>query len=311
MNTHHLWTEWGPWINKFLVNFLSAAAILVIGWMISNLVGKGLKGVLTKTKAVDRTAMPMITAIAVWAVRVVVVLIVLTQFGVETASLIAALGAAGLAIGLALQGTLQNIASGIMLIALRPLNSGDYITIHATDVSGTVVEVGLFLTKLVKLDGMQVTVPNSVVWGSQITNFSKSKQRRMDLQIPISYGDDLDKAIKVLNDLISHDADVLTSPKHEVLVTEYKDSVVIVTARVWADASVFWDLQAKLMKDIRKYLEQNGFKLPVPIQLQTFQSPNALREAMYEATTSIGSSSKTVDQTKSISSTDQPKLKNS
>lgn len=158
---------------------------------------------------------------------------------------------------------------------------------------------------------MQVTVPNSVVWGSQITNFSKSKQRRMDLQIPISYGDDLDKAIKVLNDLISHDADVLTSPKHEVLVTEYKDSVVIVTARVWADASVFWDLQAKLMKDIRKYLEQNGFKLPVPIQLQTFQSPNALREAMYEATTSIGSSSKTVDQTKSISSTDQPKLKNS
>lgn len=283
MQTQDLWARWEPWVMSFLVNFVSAAVILIIGWMISNLIGKGLKNILTKTRAVDRTAMPMITAIAVWAIRIVVILIVLTQFGVETASLIAALGAAGLAIGLALQGTLQNIASGIMLIALRPLNTGDYITVHSTDVSGTVVEVGLFLTKLVKLDGMQVTLPNSVVWGSQITNFSRSQQRRMDLQVPISYGDDLDKAIRVLNDMIESDPDVLTSPKHEVLVTDYKDSVVIVTMRVWAHASVFWDLQAKLMKDTRKHLEQNGFKLPVPIQLQTFQNPKALKEALIES----------------------------
>ena len=127
----------------------------------------------------------------VWTVRIFTVIAVLARFGVQTASLIAVLGAAGLAVGLALQGTLQNIAAGIMLLILRPIRAGEYIAL-SSGADGTVEEVGLFLTRLVQGDGIHLTLPNSTVWNATITNYSRNKTRRLDIPVPVRYGDDLD-----------------------------------------------------------------------------------------------------------------------
>src|SRR5690606_33966393 len=158
-------TTWGPWIINWGTNFVTALVILALGWWLSGLLGRTVERSATRSSRIDPTIVPMLRTVVMWAIRVFTVIAVLARFGVHTASLIAVLGAAGLAIGLALQGTLQNIAAGIMLISLRPLRTGEYVSLNNA-YEGTVAEVGLFLTRLVQLDGITVTLPNSVVWNA-------------------------------------------------------------------------------------------------------------------------------------------------
>lgn len=267
MNWQVLWERYAPLIDDFLINFLSALVVFVVGWFISKLIGKSIRKIAYHSKTLDYTAVPMIEGIVVWAIRILVILVVLTQFGVKTTSLIAALGAAGLAIGLALQGTLQNIAAGIMLIALRPIRAGESVTISSGGISGTVSEIGLFLTRIVQNDGIQVTVPNSSVWSSTIINFSRNKTRRMDILVPVSYGDDLDKAIVILEEVVAQQEGINPDPQASIYVSEYRESVVMITIRLWTASNVYWNVHAALMKRIRQRLEEHAFQLPVPARI--------------------------------------------
>ncbi len=267
MNWQVLWEKYYPLIGDFVINFLSALAVFIVGWLISKFIGKSIRKIAHRSNALDYTAVPMIEGIVVWAIRILVILVVLTQFGIKTTSLIAALGAAGLAIGLALQGTLQNIAAGIMLIALRPIRAGESVTISSGGISGTVSEIGLFLTRIIQNDGIQVTVPNSSVWSSTIINFSRNKTRRMDILVPVSYGDDLDKAIEILEEVVAQQENIDLEPKASIYVSEYRESVVVITIRLWTASNVYWNVHAALMKRIRQRLEDNAFQLPIPARI--------------------------------------------
>ena len=185
-------------------------------------------------------------------------------------SLIAVLGAAGLAVGLALQGTLQNIAAGIMLLILRPIRAGEYIAL-SSGADGTVEEVGLFLTRLVQGDGIHLTLPNSTVWNATITNYSRNKTRRLDIPVPVRYGDDLDAVVAKLQQIVDARPDALKDPAPQVKVFDYKENGVTVNVRVWAESGKYWELRWSLYQEIRRALEEAGFQAPIP--LREIQNP--------------------------------------
>lgn len=247
------------------VNITMALLMLILGWWGSALLGRWVRRVATRSPRVDATIVPMFHTVVVWAVRIFTIIAVLARFGVQTASLIAVLGAAGLAVGLALQNTLQNIAAGIMLLILRPLRTGEYVAL-STGTEGTVQEVGLFLCRLVQGDGIHITLPNSVVWGATITNYSRNVTRRLDMPITIHYSDDLDAAIASLTQIVESNPMVLKDPAPMVRVSEYKDNGIVINARMWCASAQYWELRWGLFHQIRQTLAASGFKAPIPVR---------------------------------------------
>jgi len=258
------------------INLLVALLILVIGWWVSSLLGSWVRRAATRSSKIDPTIVPMFYSTVVWAVRIFTVIAVLARFGVQTASLIAVLGAAGLAVGLALQGTLQNIAAGIMLLILRPIRAGEYVAL-SSGAEGTVAEVGLFLTRLIQGDGIHLTLPNSTVWNATITNYSRNQTRRLDIPVPVRYGDDLDAVVAKLQNIVNARPDALKDPAPLVKVFDYKENGVIVNVRVWAETSKYWDLRWGLYQQIRSSLEEAGFQPPIP--LREIQNPKTAAKA--------------------------------
>src|SRR5690554_50896 len=200
-----------PVVQAFLINFLSAAAILVVGWTVAGILGRSISRLAARSPQLDPTIVPMLQVSVVWAFRIFVIIAVLARFGVQTASLIAALGAAGLAIGLALQGTLQNIAAGIMLLALRPLRVGEYVSVVGR-AEGTVEEVGLFISRLRQADGVIGHMPNNLIWGNTIVNFSRNETRRLEIEVQVPHYRDLEAALQALQTMVNQHPDVLESP---------------------------------------------------------------------------------------------------
>lgn len=247
------------------LNLLVALLILIIGWWVSSLLGRWVRRAAQRSPRIDPTIVPMFQSTVVWAVRIFTVIAVLARFGVQTASLIAVLGAAGLAVGLALQGTLQNIAAGIMLLILRPIRTGEYVGL-STGNEGTVEEVGLFLTRLVQVDGIHITLPNSAVWTATIINYSRNVTRRCDIPVIIHYADDLDEAIGRLEALVKDHALVEATPEPAVRAIEYRDNGTVVNVRVWTQAASYWDLRWDLFQQIRRSLGAAGFRAPIPVR---------------------------------------------
>jgi small conductance mechanosensitive channel len=192
----------------------------------------------------------------------VVVIAVLNLFGIETTSLVAVVGAAGLAIGLALQGTLSNFAAGVMLLIFRPFKKGDYVVAGGS--SGTVSEVGIFVTTLTTPDNVKIIVPNSDVAGGTITNYSANDTRRNDLVIGISYDDDIGKAISVIQGILDADPRVHKDPEPVIAVSELGDSSVNLVVRPWCTASDYWTLRFDLQRKIKEELESEGCSIPYP-----------------------------------------------
>lgn len=246
----------------FGLDALGALTILVAGWWIAGWLRRFLRRTMERTRRIDATLQPVIASIARYAVLTIVLVAVLAQFGVQTTSIIAVLGAAGLAIGLALQGTLQNIAAGFMLLFLRPFGVGDYI--EAGGVGGTVGEVGLFVSQLTTIDGLHVTVPNSALWGSAITNYSRASERRTDLPIGIGYGDDLVRAMAVLGDLVRADDRVLGDPAPLVQATDLGDSAVVINLRYWTRAGDTWATKCDMIQAVKLGLDAAGISIPYP-----------------------------------------------
>ncbi|ARP91447.1 mechanosensitive ion channel protein MscS [Bordetella genomosp. 9] len=247
------------------LNLLWGVLILGIGWWAAGLLGRWVRRVAERSNRIDRTIVPMFCTTVVWAVRVFTLIAVLAQFGVQTASIIAVLGAAGLAVGLALQGTLQNIAAGIMLLILRPIRAGEYVAL-SSGAEGTVEEVGLFLTRLVQGDGIHVTLPNSTVWNATITNYSRNATRRFDMAVGIRYGDDLDRAMATLREVVNNHPLALQTPAPDVRVFEYRDNVVLVNVRVWAESARYWEFRWDLLHKTRVALDAAGLRPPVPVR---------------------------------------------
>ncbi|VFR51307.1 Small-conductance mechanosensitive channel [plant metagenome] len=256
---------WTPLALAWGSNLLAAIIILIVGWWVSAAVGRAVGKAASRSPRIDPTIVPMVRSVAVWAIRIFTLIAVLARFGVQTASLIAVLGAAGLAIGLALQGTLQNISAGIMLLALRPLRAGETISVGG-NYEGTVQEVGLFLTRLTLADGINVTLPNSTVWNATLINYSRHTRRRLDVAAVVRYGDDIDQAMRILKDLLDKHPLVLKDPAPTVLVTEYRDNGVVLVSRAWAEAAQHWALTCSLRYEVRKALDAAGMRAPVPVQ---------------------------------------------
>jgi len=251
-------------VTEYGLNVIGAILILVVGWMIAGWVRHAVMGALNRIGSMDATLKPFLSSVARYLVLIFVIIAVLNQFGVQTASIIALLGAAGLAVGLALQGTLSNVAAGMMLLILRPFKVGDFI--DASGISGTVVEIGLFTSELKTFDGVYLMAPNSELWNKAILNFSRNATRRLDVVVGIAYSDDVDGAIKALDGLIKSDSRILADPKPQVLVTALGDSSVSLNMRFWVSADDFWGVKFDFTKWSKSTIESAGYSIPFPQQ---------------------------------------------
>lgn len=242
-------------------NVLSGIVILVIGMILSRRASQALRKYLGKINRFDATLVPLIASVVRYIILIIALVAALGSFGIQTTSIIAVLGAAGLAIGLALQGTLSNVAAGVMLLFLRPFQIDDWIETGSN--SGTVTEIGLFSTTISTFDNVFISVPNSQIWGQTIINHSRNNTRRMDIDIGIAYATDLDYAEKTMLAL-ADDERVLDDPPPQFLVVSYGDSAVIVRLRLYAQNDVYWPLYWDMMRAVKPALDAAGIEIPFP-----------------------------------------------
>ena len=244
-----------------LANGFAALVIIVIGIVVSRRVNHALRKYLGRVKGFDDTLIPLAASVVRYIILIITLVAALGSFGIQTTSIIAVLGAAGLAIGLALQGTLSNVAAGVMLLFLRPFQVGDWIDTGAN--SGTVKEIGLFTTIITTFDNVFISIPNSEIWGGRIVNHSKNDTRRMDIDIGIAYATDLDHAEQTLLTL-ADDERVLKDPPAQFLVVSYDDSAITVRLRLYARNDVYWPLYWQMMRQVKPALDGANIEIPFP-----------------------------------------------
>ncbi len=244
------------------INAAKALVVLVLGWMAAGIVSGMVRRRVNATPRIDPTLGNFIASIVKWVILLMVLVAVLGLFGIEATSLVAVLGAATLAIGLALQGTLSDLAAGFMLILFRPYKLGQYVDIGGT--AGTVKDLNLFMTELVTPDNVQIIVPNGQAWGSIITNYSAHDTRRVDMTFGIDYADDVDRAMEIIQEQARADTRVHDDPAPWVRVTNLGDSSVDLTARLWVDAADYWEVKFALTKAIKQAFDANGISIPFP-----------------------------------------------
>jgi small conductance mechanosensitive channel len=252
-----------------LLTVLSAWGLRVVGGIVLLVVGRMAAGAVRnlvrrrlEASGADAALVPFLSGIVYYLLLAAVLIAVLGLFGIQTASLIAVLGAAGLAVGLALQGTLSHFASGVMLLVFRPFRPGDYVEGGST--SGTVQQIGLFSTTLHTPDNVQVIVPNASIWGDVIKNYSANDTRRNDLVIGISYDDDVPRAVETIRRVLSEDSRVLAEPEPVVAVGGLGDSSVDLVVRPWCKKEDYWGLRFDLHERLKVELETAGCSIPYP-----------------------------------------------
>ena len=243
------------------VNILAGLGTIIIGFWLSSKASRIVRKQMSTLQRVDKTLAPILASIIRYAGFILTLVVALGQFGVQTTSIIAVLGAAGLAIGLALQGTLSNVASGIMLLLLRPFSVGDWI--ETNSISGVVREIGLFATQIDTFDNIYITVPNSSIWSATIINNSRHQIRRMDLDIGIGYNSDLDEVEKALITL-TKDKRILSDPEPQFLVVDYADSAILVRLRLYAQYEDFFALNWDLKRRLKPLLDAHNIEIPFP-----------------------------------------------
>jgi small conductance mechanosensitive channel len=219
------------------------------------------KGVYRLSKQ-DEIITKLLTSLSGYIVYLIALVIILDLFGVNTASLVALVGAAGLAIGLALKDTLSNVAAGVMLLFLKPLQKAEFVEIAGS--SGSVTDLGLFTTSLETADGIFISIPNSTVWASAIKNFSRNGKRRMDITVGISYGDSIEDGLTALRELVAEEPRILQTPEPQYLVHTLADSSVNLQLRAWAPTSDYWDIYWKTQRKVKDKVESKGITIPFP-----------------------------------------------
>lgn len=246
---------------QYGVNIISAILILFIGNIVVKMIA-GSVAKLLKKKEMDKAVVDFIHGLVRYTLFIVVLIAALGRIGVQTASVVAIIGAAGLAVGLALQGSLSNFAAGVLIVAFRPFKSGDYVEVAGT--AGSVDSIQIFQTILKTPDNKMVVLPNSAIIGGAITNYSRHDTRRVDLVIGVSYKADLNKTKQVLRDIVERDTRVLKEPGVTVEVSQLADSSINFVVRPWVKSSDYWPVYWELLHKIKEGLDENGIEIPFP-----------------------------------------------
>ena len=243
-------------------NLLSAILVVVAGFVISGWVARRIEALSQRHAKLDDTLFEFLANLARYAILGLCFLIVLNTFGIQTTSLVAVIGAAGLAIGLALQGTLSNVAAGVMLIFFRPLKVGDYVTIN--DESGTVKAINLNFTELASIGNVQIIIPNSQVWGNTITNYSAYDTRQAEWVFGVGYGADLALTERVIRDTITADPRFLADTEPTIKVDALNASSVDFLVRAWVPRTEFFGYWKDMNREVKQALDAAGIEIPFP-----------------------------------------------
>lgn len=246
-----------PW--GFNIGF--ALIIFVVGLIVVSIINGIVKNVLTKAK-MDQILVNFISAIVKWLLLLFVVIAALSKLGLNTNSLIALIGAAGLAIGLSLKDSMANFAAGVMLLVFRPFKTGDFVEVAST--SGSIKEINIFSTTLLTPDNKQVIVPNGNIYSDVITNYSATGTRRVDMVFGIAYEDDIAKAKGIIEEILKSDNRILNDPAYVIAVGELADSSVNFYVRPWVATSNYWPVHFDLTEKIKLEFDKNGISIPYP-----------------------------------------------
>lgn len=254
-------------ILPYIVRGLLALLILWIGLKVARWLGRVTQRSVGKAPNVDDTLAKFFGSLVRYAVMAIVAIAAIGQVGVQTASLVAIFGAAGLAIGLALQGTLSNIAAGVMLMLFRPFTNGDFVRVAGEE--GVVADVNIFTTVLTTVDNIQVIIGNGDIFGSTIQNLTSLGVRRVDNDFGIDYEDDIDKAMKIITETAAKHPKVLTDPAAPwAKVVGLGDSSVNIQSRVWSKSEDYWDVMFDLNKAVKEAFDSDGITIPYPISVE-------------------------------------------
>ncbi len=248
-------------ITLYGLKVIAAAVIFIVGrW-----VAKGLKRLIVRALIkgkVDQTLVSFLGHLTYFTLLAFVIIAALNQLGIQTTSFIAILGAAGLAVGLALQGSLANFAAGVLMIIFRPFRVGDYVEGGGT--AGIVEEIQIFTTKLRTPDNKSIIIPNSKITGDNIVNYSAKDSRRMDMIVGVSYDDDYDQVKEVLGDILAKDGRILEEPPPTIGIVEFGDNSVNFAFRPWVKTAEYWDVYFALTEAIKKRFDEEGITIPYP-----------------------------------------------
>ena len=243
------------------VKLLISAVILIVGFKLTGFLVKKLKN--RKVGAhTDETVRGFVVSFVSIALKVLIIVTVAAYLGVPMTSMVAVIGSAGVAIGLALQGGLSNIAGGLMIMIFRPFSVGDYISSSSGD--GTVASIGIYHTTLVTPDCRRVVIPNSALTSSTVTNYSAEPRRRVDLDFSASYGDDIDKVRAAILSVANGIPQVLKDPAAEVMVSEHSDSAVKYRVRAWCKGEDYWTVYFALQENVKRAFDEAGISIPFP-----------------------------------------------
>jgi len=249
------------WIVLYGVKVIAAIAILLIGWIAAKGIRKIMRRMLQRAR-IDETLVSFVSSVSYVGVMAFVVIAALGQLGVQTASFVVVLGSAGLAVGLALQGSLANFAAGVLMIIFRPFKVGDYI--EGGGVAGVVEEIGIFTTELKSPDNKKIIVPNGKMTGDNIVNYTAKEIRRVDIVAGVSYKDDLEKVRNVLTDILAKDDRILKDPAPTIGVLELADSSVNFAVRPWVKTADYWNVFFATQENIKKRFDSEGICIPFP-----------------------------------------------
>lgn len=264
-------TSFAPVI-AFALNVAKAIVFLVIGWIAASWISGAVKRRVQASPKIDDTLGIFFSSIIRYTLLAAVGVAVLQTFGFQVTSLVAILGAATLAIGLALQGTLSHLAAGVMLVFFRPYKIGDFVEVGGD--TGTVTDLNLFLTEMTTVDGVVIYVPNGEAWGKPITNYSTNPKRRCDITFGIDYDDDIDKAMGIILDVVKADSRFVNDPAEPwVRVVNLGDSSVDLQLRAWCAAGDLWEAKFATIKAVKEAFDKNGISIPYPHQTNVEKKP--------------------------------------
>jgi small conductance mechanosensitive channel len=259
-----LWTQIQLMVVDGGIKLVLGIAILTAGWTLATWAKRGLDQGLARLP-IDSTIKPLIAALARYGILVITLMLVISNFGVQTTSLIALLGAAGLAVGLALQGTLSNVASGVMLLVLRPFRVGQFVEI-AGGKQGAVREIGLFTTVIITRDGVYVSIPNSEIFTATITNFTRERLRRVRFPVPVDRANDLERAAGVIVEALKASKLVIADPAPSASISALQEYTAEFTAYAYVRSGDYWSALPALQMLVQQALNQTDILLPVTRQ---------------------------------------------
>ena len=249
-------------LTAYGLDVVGAVVILIVGWIAAGWAERVVGRMLGRSQYADETLRSFFGNLVRYTVLIFTVLAMLDQFGVQTASLLAVFGAGALAIGLALQGTLSNVAAGVMLLIFRPFKIGDYI--EAAGHGGTVKALSLFVTEVATPNNIQVLIPNGQVWGSSIVNYSHHTTRRIDIVMSIAYDDDIEAAMDTCRKVIADEPRIHADPEPFVGVAAPADSSINLDVRLWCDAGDYWPVKYDMTQKLKERFDTDGLTIPFP-----------------------------------------------